>query len=172
MIIRKGERKRSGGGGGNRSITCLMLLCNISFASYLLHKQTQFNSPCNNKHNLKKKRAINPTIKHSPNNNKPDDPYELARSQSFGFFYDIPSDQWRLSQQLYNEHDNHRFPQYPLTYNPRAKEHQSDPKLWLSRNNHKGYSSYDAWYQNVSLRALDHERVYYQCYFSSSNFHP
>ena len=143
MIIR--ERKQPSGGGGLlvgsiRSITCFMLLGNILFASYLLHKQSQI---CN----TKQKRAVNPTIKHPSES----DPYELARSQSFGFFYDIPSENWRLSQQLYSEHDNHRFPEFPLTYNPRAEQHQSDPRMWRSRNNHKGFSLYDAWYQNVSF---------------------
>ncbi len=67
------------------------------------------------------------------------DPFELARSQSFGFFYDITNDHWNLLHDMYVNHRNHRHPDHPLKYNPGF---ETGPKGWLN--------SASTWYQNVS----------------------
>ncbi len=65
--------------------------------------------------------------------------FELASRQSGGFFDDIPSKQWKLLQHIVAIHNNHKFPDAPLTHNPT----QDKRKL-------KYLSSFPAWYQTVS----------------------
>ncbi|KAL7428344.1 hypothetical protein ACHAXH_001796 [Discostella pseudostelligera] len=77
-----------------------------------------------------------------------DDAYSLAREQSFGFFYDITSEHWNLHRQLYLEHENHRYPDKPLTFNPQANEEDVLPEIYAKRGGFPGWSSYEAWYQN------------------------
>lgn len=78
--------------------------------------------------------------------------YALAREQSFGFFYDITNEHWNLYRQLYLQHENHRYPEKPLTYNPEAREEDAVPEIYANRNSQwKGWSSYEGWYQTVSM---------------------
>ena len=39
--------------------------------------------------------------------------YNLARSESFGFFYDITSEHWNLYKKAFLQHEDHRFPDKP-----------------------------------------------------------
>jgi hypothetical protein len=78
--------------------------------------------------------------------------YALAHEQSFGFFYDITNEHWNLYRQLYLQHENHRYPEKPLTYNPEAREEDAVPEIYANRNSQwKGWSSYEGWYQTVSM---------------------
>ena len=63
--------------------------------------------------------------------------YELAASESHGFFYDVSADSWNLLRDIYLKHDNHRDPSRPLLYS----EH--DPKSDAPWD-----KSAAAWYQN------------------------
>lgn len=79
------------------------------------------------------------------------DSYTLARSQSFGFFYDITEAHWKLLQKIFFEHKNHRYPDKPLTYHPEVKDaNEARPEIYKNRNSWTGWFSYRAWYQNVS----------------------
>jgi hypothetical protein len=86
-----------------------------------------------------------------------DDAYSLAREQSFGFFYDITSEHWNLHRQLYLEHENHRYPDKPLTFNPQANEEDVLPEIYAKRGGFPGWSSYEAWYQNVSVARTNYD---------------
>ncbi|KAL7527511.1 hypothetical protein ACHAWF_002207 [Thalassiosira exigua] len=46
------------------------------------------------------------------------DPYALARSQSHGFFYDVPPSHWRRLRTIFAEHQDHRYPEDPWTHHP------------------------------------------------------
>ena len=63
--------------------------------------------------------------------------YELAASESHGFFYDVSADSWNLLRDIYLKHDNHRDPSRPLLFS----EH--DPKSDAPWD-----KSAAAWYQN------------------------
>ncbi len=65
--------------------------------------------------------------------------FELATRQSGGFFNDIPSKQWKLLQHIVAIHNNHKYPDEPLTHHP-----------WKDKRKLKYLSSYPAWYQTVS----------------------
>lgn len=144
----KGERKR---GMGSKT-TWLIIACNALFVAFLFHaKYDTKGAPCKVNNNSG---ANNPSVVVGfpmQSNSTGGDSFALARSQSFGFFYDITEEHWRLSKQLYLKHENHRYPDKPLTYNPQATSDQADPKVYASKNNHPGFSSYAAWYQNVSI---------------------
>ncbi len=77
------------------------------------------------------------------------DPYALARTQSFGFFYDVPASSWMRWHQIFIQHENHRFPDKPLTFNPEATADEVRPEKHRNRNNVRagGLFSYPAWYQ-------------------------
>jgi len=75
------------------------------------------------------------------------DPYALARDQSFGFFYDVTNEHWRLWQTIYSKHENHRYPNKPLTYHPDARADQADRRIRRNRKDY-GPDSYPAWWQN------------------------
>jgi len=70
-----------------------------------------------------------------------EDKYDLAYNQSYGFFDDIKEEHWRLLQKLAVEHENHKYPEAPLTHNPTFDKRTS-----------KYFSSHPAWYQSVSLK--------------------
>ena len=63
--------------------------------------------------------------------------FELAASQSHGFFYDVSAVSWNLLRDIYLKHDNHRDPSRPLLYS------RHDPKFPSP-----SYMSAAAWYQN------------------------
>lgn len=69
-----------------------------------------------------------------------DGQYDTARSESFGFFYDIPNDHWNRLKSIYATHSNHVDPKQPLRFNPDFEG--GDQRNWRS--------SAHAWYQNVS----------------------
>ena len=92
----------------------------------------------------------NDTNTSNKNDNNNNDPYKLARTQSFGFFYDIPTNHWQQLQQIYYTHENHRYPDKPYTFNPEAMAEQSRPEIYAHKGEFDGWSSYPAWYQNVS----------------------
>ena len=69
-----------------------------------------------------------------------EDKYDLAYNQSYGFFDDIKEEHWKLLQKLAVEHENHKYPEAPLTHNPAFDKRTS-----------KYFSSHPAWYQSVSL---------------------
>lgn len=77
-----------------------------------------------------------------------DDPFALARRQSFGFFDDVHADHWRRLQRIFREHENHRYPARPLTFHPQARADQSVPEVYRYRGGHPGWHSIEAWYQN------------------------
>ena len=79
----------------------------------------------------------------------PTSDYELAKSQSFHFFDDISTSQWKRLQQIFIEHENHKHPEKPFVFHPEASEHQSIPEVYKYRRGHAGWSSYAAWYQSV-----------------------
>ncbi|KAL7536032.1 hypothetical protein ACHAXR_008564 [Thalassiosira sp. AJA248-18] len=72
------------------------------------------------------------------------DQYALARTQSFGFFYDITEEHWNLLRQIYKDHSNHLNPDRPLMYNP----HNEDRKGIETWGDPETFSSYKAWYQS------------------------
>ena len=87
-----------------------------------------------------------PVIISNATSNNNNGPYALAKSQSFGFFYDITEEQWNLHRQIYRNHSNHLNPKRPLMYNP-----QNDDKKGIETwGDPEVYSSYKAWYQSVS----------------------
>ena len=70
--------------------------------------------------------------------NEEDNSNSLALSQSFGFFDTVSNKEWKLLQKITAEHNNHRFPELPLTYNP-----------VFSKSRRKYFNSNPAWWQNV-----------------------
>ena len=59
----------------------------------------------------------------------------LAHHQSFGFFDNIGDKDWKLLQTITAEHENHRFPDKPFTYNPH-----------FDKRKEKWWNSYPAWW--------------------------
>ena len=79
------------------------------------------------------------------------DDYELANSQSFNFFNDIPTAHWKRLHQIYARHQNHRYPDKPFTTHPDASESEYDAELWNKIKSWKSkdvFRSIPAWYQN------------------------
>ena len=66
--------------------------------------------------------------------NEEDNSNSLALSQSFGFFDTVSNKEWKLLQKITAEHNNHRFPELPLTYNPvftsKSRDVASNPAWW------------------------------------------
>ena len=62
-----------------------------------------------------------------------DDPFELARTQSFGYFYDVPEGHWRRLRDIFLEHENHKYPDKPLTYHPEATADEARPEIYKNR---------------------------------------
>jgi len=124
----KDKRRRS---NSDKYMWTVITTCNIIFAIYLL----QYKAPatlCTS--------STNPIVIAK---NTTQLPFYLARSQSFGFFYDISNDHWRLYKDIYNSHIDHRYPNHPMTYNPEGTSTNSDPIMWSRRNNWpSGYYSY------------------------------
>ena len=89
----------------------------------------------------------------SPNNNSiissqevnENKQFALARSQSYGFFYDVTEKNWNLLRKIYREHTNHLNPDRPLMYNP----HNEDKQGIETWGDPESFSSYKAWYQSV-----------------------
>jgi hypothetical protein len=65
-----------------------------------------------------------------------EDDFELASRQSFGFFNDVTVKHWNLLKKLVAEHNNHLWPEKPLTHNPD-----------VDKRTIKYRSSYPAWWQ-------------------------
>ena len=148
VAIYRGDKEPRGFslGSGDKVIWLIITTCNVMFAIFLLQYKAPAEEPCINNLRSSKGVSINPIIQPK---NQTQLPFYLARSQSFGFFYDITNDQWRLYQSIYNEHVDHRYPEKKLTFNPEGTAQNSDPVIWSRRNNHKyGYHSYAAWWQN------------------------
>mmetsp|Transcript_21682 Transcript_21682/g.45821 ORF Transcript_21682/g.45821 Transcript_21682/m.45821 type:complete len:383 (-) Transcript_21682:277-1425(-) len=49
-------------------------------------------------------------------NNTEEDDYQLAKHQSYGFFYDIPALKWELLREIYRTNSNHRDPKKPMEW--------------------------------------------------------
>ena len=81
---------------------------------------------------------------------KGENPFALARSQSFGFFDDITDEKWRRLQKIFLDHNDHKYPDKPLTHHPEAASDQARPEIYKNRAKSPGWSSYQAWYQNVN----------------------
>ena len=73
-----------------------------------------------------------------------DDDTNLALSQSFGFFDGVSNSQWELLQKITAEHNNHHYPDLPLTHNPA-----------FDKRNKKYFNSVPAWWQNVRRSCID-----------------
>ncbi len=52
------------------------------------------------------------------NNNGNSKDYQLASSQSYGFFYDVSSEEWKIRQQIISQYNKHKNPDDPLEYVP------------------------------------------------------
>lgn len=65
---------------------------------------------------------------------------DLASSQSYGFFYDVPLDSWNLYRDIYLKHDNHRDSERPMMFSPHDPPYPDNPN--------PTYNSMRAWYQN------------------------
>ena len=116
----------------------------------------------------------------SPNNNNYDAPqpisiissqevnenkqFALARSQSYGFFYDVTEMNWSLLRKIYREHTNHLNPVRPLMYNPHNEDKQGI-ETWGAP---ESFSSYKAWYQSVRCCTLC---LLYVHYFSNMYYY-
>lgn len=106
--------------------------------------------------------------------------FGLARTQSFGFFDDIPAYQWKHLHQIFVEHVNHRYPEKPFTTHPEAGREQSDPLVWpYTRRVGSNYKSVQAWYQNVSNCYIKRCNLYHyswlpgsEAYFLEQNYEP
>lgn len=44
--------------------------------------------------------------------------YQLAYDQSFGFFDNVPTDEWKIHQQIHTEYNKHKNPSNPLEWVP------------------------------------------------------
>jgi len=63
------------------------------------------------------------------------DIYSLAKSQSFGFFDGVRNDEWERLQSIVAVHEDHKYPEQPLTHNPtfdkrKMKYFNSNPAWW------------------------------------------
>ena len=84
--------------------------------------------------------------------------YELARRQSYGFFHQIPEEEWNIKQEIVRDYIPHKFPNNPLALNPEAEEEmnivENVPRV---RKRAFHYIEMDlpiryvSWYQNVSV---------------------
>ena len=138
MSIYTGDKDKRRRSNSDKYMWIVITSCNIIFAIYLLQYKAPATTPCTS--------LANPIIIAK---NTTQLPFYLARSQSFGFFYDISNDHWRLYKDIYNTHIDHRYPNHPMTYNPEGTAQNSDPIMWSRRNNWpSGYFSYAAWWQN------------------------
>lgn len=72
-----------------------------------------------------------------------EDPFALARTQSGGFFYDVPASDWERHRTIFLAHEDHRYPRAPWTFHPSLKGGKTE----------LGGTSYETWYQQVSARA-------------------
>ena len=77
----------------------------------------------------------------------------LASSQSFGFFDGVSNSQWELLQKITAEHNNHHYPDLPLTHNPA-----------FDKRNKKYFNSVPAWWQNVRRSCIDLIDYYVFCW--------
>mmetsp|Transcript_2280 Transcript_2280/g.2642 ORF Transcript_2280/g.2642 Transcript_2280/m.2642 type:complete len:376 (-) Transcript_2280:2303-3430(-) len=69
------------------------------------------------------------------------DNYSLAKSQSFGFFDGVRNNEWERLQSIVAVHEDHKYPEQPLTHNPIW-----DNPLWNKRVN-EYFNSNPAWWQ-------------------------
>lgn len=125
------------------TITFIILVCltvTTSTYNYFLHRIIHSNHT---------KQQLLPQQQYQDDNNIQ---YNLARSESFGFFYDITSEHWNLYKKAFLQHEDHRFPDKPLTYHPEVTDaNDARPEVYKNRESQwKGWFSYPAWYQNVS----------------------
>ena len=124
------------------TITCIILVCLTvtTYAyNYTLYRIIDWNA-----------KQQPPRQQYQDDNNNIQ--YNLARSESFGFFYDITSEHWNLYKKAFLQHEDHRFPDKPLTYHPEVTDaNDARPEVYKNRESQwKGWFSYPAWYQNVS----------------------
>lgn len=70
----------------------------------------------------------------------------LAHDESFGFFDDITTNQWKLYQKIVAEHINHKYPEGAGHNNLGPWNHH--PAYDTRRRN--CFNSYPAWWQTVS----------------------
>ena len=140
----RGVAKGGGAGGGKNHFRTVLAICLIVAA--LLAWLTSINlRVINSDRNFIAPRPPGMT-------KRQDDPFELARAQSFGYFYDIPEGHWRRLRDIFLEHENHKYPDKPFTYHPEATADEARPEIYKNRDSKwKGWSSYPAWYQNVSV---------------------
>eukprot|EP00547_Thalassionema_nitzschioides_P014303 CAMPEP_0194236982 /NCGR_PEP_ID=MMETSP0158-20130606/4124_1 /TAXON_ID=33649 /ORGANISM="Thalassionema nitzschioides, Strain L26-B" /LENGTH=374 /DNA_ID=CAMNT_0038970903 /DNA_START=11 /DNA_END=1135 /DNA_ORIENTATION=- len=72
------------------------------------------------------------------------DAYSLAKKQSLGFFDDVRKDEWELLQKLVAEHEDHKYPEQPLTHNPifdkRHKKYFNSNPAWWQTNYEPNFS--------------------------------
>ena len=122
--------------------------------SYHYYANNELSSFVSNNH---RQHIIHDTLidhdrEHEEEEDDDDDPqYALARKQSFGFFYDIFNEHWNLHRQLFLQHVNHRYPNKPLAFHPKAREEDAVPVIYAKRKSGwKVWSSYEACYQTVS----------------------
>ena len=141
-------RRRSSSG---KTTFFIVITINALVAVSFLQKNLRVGAPCPKSSDQDSLVVNSSTTEQSSNlKDKGDsttDPYSLARSQSFGFFYDITNEHWKLWQQTFVEHENHKYPEKPLMFNPQALPHQVDAKIHSVRSG--PHNSYAAWYQNV-----------------------
>jgi hypothetical protein len=79
--------------------------------------------------------------------------FALAQRQSYGFFNDISSANWKRLQQIFLQHENHRYSDKPFTTHPDAKQDQFEAEIWEKSLRWKNvFQSVPAWYQNVRMR--------------------
>ena len=70
----------------------------------------------------------------------------LARDESFGFFDDITTNQWKLYQKIVAEHINHKYPEGAGYNNLGPWNHHPA----YDTRHMKYFNSYPAWWQTVS----------------------
>lgn len=75
---------------------------------------------------------------------KPSSKFEKAKRESFGFFDDIEESNWNLLKEIYLQHENHKFPDKPLTHNPaydkRKMSYFNSEQAWYQSNYEPNFS--------------------------------
>lgn len=70
--------------------------------------------------------------------------FEKAKTESFGFFYDIDDNKWNLLKEIFLNHENHKFPEKPLTHNPsydkRKMSYFNSEQAWYQSNYEPNFS--------------------------------
>ncbi len=78
------------------------------------------------------------------NQQKYEDEYKLAKDQSFGFFNDVPSHDWKIHQQIVSQYQPHLNPSDPLQYVPghstRNMKYWNSPQAFYQTNYEPNFS--------------------------------